>query len=1363
VKVKDETELVETAALEVAESEEKPKEAGLPPVSYQKLLSTADRLDYILMVVGTIGAMGNGVCWPVFSIIFGDFADTFGTLASSPTFMDDVQKIALDFVYLAIGSAAGSFLQSSCWMWTGNRQASRLRMLYLQAALRQDVGFFDTNANAGSLLQGLNADSADVQAAISEKAAHFVQHSTTFIAGIIVALTVGWDMALVMMGMLPFIAIAGAILSRVTTVMSARMGVALSAASTLAQQALSQIRTVVAYNGEERSWEAYMKEMQMPIREGKQQAVYTGIALGAVNGIMYCTYAVAFYYGAWRVSTGVYTGGQVLQVFVAALVGGFSLGQAAPVLSNFSKGRSAGAQLLAIINRVPQIDADDEGGLQLEKVSGALDLEHVAFAYPVRPDVQVFRDFSLHVQAGTTVALVGSSGSGKSTVVGLVERFYDPHAGRVLLDGYDLRDLNLKWLRTHVGLVSQEPTLFATTIFENISMGRPGASAQEVQDAATSANAHKFISNLPEGYMTQVGERGLQLSGGQKQRIAIARAILKNPRVLLLDEATSALDTQSERIVQDALNKMIVGRTTVVVAHRLSTIQNADQIAVVREGTVAELGSHKELIKNPDGLYSALVRLQTNQSQQEEAGNMPGSAERLEELEEEEEEEALEDGKAQKRGSSDEISASSGGSELENSPLAPTGSSSQEVPLNLLARHSSADPGSMAIDGTKASGRLSAQGSAALNIVVPTHDDAKRGSKDFARNSKDFAKDSKRSSMQAKHGRHAKKGDDAEDKEAPPAETIEADVSFGRIFALNRPEMPYFAIGCVSSGIAGSVQPIFAFLIASFITVFFKPSDEMLDEASFWSWMFFVIACGIFFGILTQQWSFGVMGNELNGRVRSMMLKNMLFQEIGWFDREENSSGILATRLSTDSSHVRGAVGDTVGLLTQNFFSLLTGYIIAFVFNWRMALLVTGALPFMIVGTVIYYRAITGFDSGSDKLFGAANQGVSDAFSSIRVVQAYNLQAQMVTLYQSLVADANAKMKRQSFVTGFLMGYSQFSIYAVYGLIIWFGGLDIDQGRTDFEKMLKAFLAVLMAAMGVAQAQIGFPDVGKAKGAVRRIFPIIDRKSKIDASLPTGATTTPSGANSLEGSVQIQDVTFAYPARPSVIVFRNFNLDIPAGQTVALVGESGSGKSTIVGLILRYYDPLDGLVRVDGRVVSEYNLAWLRSQIGLVSQEPLLFSTSIKENIRYGRPDASMEEIEAAARTANAHDFIMSQPNGYDTEVGERGVQLSGGQKQRVAIARAVVKNPKILLLDEATSALDMHSEKVVQQALDVVMVGRTSVVVAHRLSTIRNAHKIALVHRGSILEQGTHEELLSKPGGGYAGLVKAQMGSASA
>ncbi|GFH24318.1 ATP-binding cassette transporter [Haematococcus lacustris] len=1045
----------EKATEAVKKAEEKPEDDAVP---YFQLYNSAERFDYLLMAIGTVGACGNGIAWPLFAVIFKDFTDTFG--------------------------------------------------------------------NPGTLLQGLNSDSAAVEAAISEKTGHFIQHCTTFIAGIIVAFVGGWDMTLVMVGTMPFLAAAGAVLAKVTAVMSSRTSKAYTDASSLAQQALSQVRTVAAYNGEERTVSSYEKALEMPTNVGIQQSMYTGMALGSVNAVVYFTYALAFYYGAWRVYTGNYT----------------------------------------VINRIPEIDPDNTSGRILDKVAGTIELRNVSFAYPARPDAQIFRNFCLTVPAGKTVALVGSSGSGKSTVVQLVERFYDPLGGAVLLDGVDLRSLQVKWLRTQVGLVSQEPTLFATTIFGNIAMGKEGATEAEVQAAAEAANAHTFISHQPKGYQTQVGERGLQMSGGQKQRIAIARAILKNPRIMLLDEATSALDTQSERLVQDALNRMIVGRTTVVVAHRLSTIKDADIIAVVQAGAVVEQGSHQELIANPEGLYGALVKLQMREEAE----------------------------KAQ---------------------------SMQAVELGLVGV------------------RNPVNGTSAVEPMVPVP----------------MASELAHAALKWRYG----------------------------------------LVGLLASAVCGAIQPAFAFIMASFVTVFYTGQDNIMKEASFYSWMFFVVGCSTLVATILQQWSFGVMGLQLARRLRVAMMRAMVHNEVGWFDRDENSSGVLTTKLGSDASYVRGAVGDTLGLMLQNVLCLAFGYVIALVYDWRMALVVTGALPFMIIGSIIYYRTITGNDSGSSMKFAKANQAVSDAFSSVRVVQAYNLQGQILALYTDLVAGVTSSMRMQSHYTGALMGYSQFSIFA-----------------------------------------IGFPDIGKAKDAVKSIFPIIDRKSQIDSSSQEGVTSPPRGGLHLEGQIQLQDVTFRYPARPTVTVFKGFTLDIPAGQTVALVGESGSGKSTIVGLVLRYYDVVMGQLLVDGLDVRSYNLRWLRSHIGLVSQEPLLFSCSVGDNIRYGLPGASQEEVEAAARAANAHDFISALPEGYNTHVGERGVQLSGGQKQRVAIARAVVKNPRIMLLDEATSALDAHAEKVVQDALDHIMVGRTSVVVAHRLSTIRNADKIALVYRGTILEQ---------------------------
>ena len=310
-----------------------------------------------------------------------------------------------------------------------------------------------------------------------------------------------------------------------------------------------------------------------------------------------------------KVRDGKMTGGDVMVVLFTTLIGGFELGQAGPKIQAIMQALVAGGRMFKIMDRNSKIDATSDAGTVPVSVSGTIRFEGVHFAYPSRPDITIFRDFNLEIPAGQSIALVGESGSGKSTVVSLIERFYDPLAGKVSLDGEDVAGLQVRWLRDQVGLVSQEPTLFALSIKENIKYGKEGATDAEVEAAAKAANAHNFISALPDGYNTQVGERGIQLSGGQKQRVAIARAMLKDPKILLLDEATSALDAESEKVVQDALDNAMVGRTTVIVAHRLSTVRNANAIAVLQKGKVVEMGTHDELIAE-DGLYRRYAALQ---------------------------------------------------------------------------------------------------------------------------------------------------------------------------------------------------------------------------------------------------------------------------------------------------------------------------------------------------------------------------------------------------------------------------------------------------------------------------------------------------------------------------------------------------------------------------------------------------------------------------------------------------------------------------------------------------------------------------------------------------------------------------------
>ena len=504
----------------------------------------------------------------MFAIFLGNILNDIGlNQADVNVLKQKVDEAVPYFVYIGLVTFVGAYAQTFFWSATAVRQVNRIRSKYLRKVLHQETGYFDTEATSGFLLQGLNEDCNAIQKGIGEKVAMFIFFMSTFFAGIIIAFVRGWKMTLVILSLLPILGFAGFLLTYVSGKMSENINKAYAKANSVAQQALGNIRTVYAFNGEDRTVQTYDDVLDAPTKQGIKQGFLGGTTLGLTNCIAFCSYALAMWYGGQLVIDGEYNGGQVLNVLFAALIGGIALGQGAPNIQYFQSGKVAGARVFHILSRVPQIDLDAEG-VELESVNGVLEFKGVSFAYPSRLDKPVFNDFSLTVPSGATVALVGESGSGKSTAVSLIERFYDPQGGSVSLDGVDLRQLGLRWLRSQIGLVSQEPTLFATSIRENIAFGKPGATEEEIESAARAANAHSFISRLPAGYNTHVGEKGVQMSGGQKQRIAIARAILKNPKILLLDEATSALDAESERVVQDALDKLMVSRTTVVVAHR---------------------------------------------------------------------------------------------------------------------------------------------------------------------------------------------------------------------------------------------------------------------------------------------------------------------------------------------------------------------------------------------------------------------------------------------------------------------------------------------------------------------------------------------------------------------------------------------------------------------------------------------------------------------------------------------------------------------------------------------------------------------------------------------------------------------------
>ncbi|KAG4130409.1 hypothetical protein ERO13_D09G142000v2 [Gossypium hirsutum] len=1221
------------------------KPGDVPSVGFGELFRFADGLDYVLMGIGSLGALVHGCSLPIFLRFFADLVNSFGSNANNmDKMMQEVLKYA--FYFLVVGAAiwASSWAEISCWMWTGERQTTKMRIKYLEAALDQDIKYFDTEVRTSDIVFAINTDAVMVQDAISEKLGNFIHYMATFVSGFAVGFTAVWQLALVTLAAVPLIAVIGAIHTTTLAKLSAKNQEALSQGGNIVEQTVVQIRVVLAFVGESRALQAYSSALKVAQKIGYKTGFAKGMGLGATYFVVFCCYALLLWYGGYLVRHHYTNGGLAIATMFAVMIGGLGLGQSAPSMSAFVKAKVAAAKIFRIIDNKPGIDRNSESGLDLESVTGLVELKNVDFAYPSRPDVRILNNFSLTVPAGKTIALVGSSGSGKSTVVSLIERFYDPSLGEVLLDGHDIKTLKLRWLRQQIGLVSQEPSLFATTIKENILLGRPDANQIEIQEAARVANAHSFIVKIPDGFDTQVGERGLQLSGGQKQRIAIARAMLKNPAILLLDEATSALDSESEKLVQEALDRFMIGRTTLVIAHRLSTIRKADLVAVLQRGSVSEIGTHDELIaKGENGAYAKLIRMQEM---------------------------------------------------------------AHETALN-NAQKSSARPSS-------------ARNSVSSPIIARN---SSYGRSPYSRRLSDFSTFDFSLSLEASHPNY---------RMEKLAFKVQAS-SFWRLAKVNSPEWVYAVVGSIGSVVCGSLSAFFAYVLSAVLSVYYNPDQAYMRRE-----------IGKYCYLLIGLSSAALLFNTLQHSFWDIVGENLT--------KQENESARISARLALDANNVRSAIGDRISVIVQNTALMLVACTAGFVLQWRLALVLIAVFPVVVAATVLQKMFMKGFSGDLEAAHAKATQLAGEAIANVRTVAAFNSENKIVGLFSSSLQTPLRRCFWKGQIAGSGFGVAQFSLYASYALGLWYASWLVKHGISDFSKTIQVFMVLMVSANGAAETLTLAPDFIKGGRAMRSVFDLLDRKTEIEPDDPD-ATQVP---DCLQGEVELKHIDFSYPSRPDVPIFRDLNLRARAGKTLALVGPSGCGKSSVIALIQRFYEPSSGRVMIDGKDIRKYNLKSLRKHIAIVPQEPCLFASTIYENIAYGHESATEAEIIEAATLANAHKFISSLPEGYKTFVGERGVQLSGGQKQRIAIARALVRKAELMLLDEATSALDAESERSVQEALDRACSGKTTIVVAHRLSTIRKAHVIAVIDDGKVAEQGSHSYLLKNyPDGCYARMIQ--------
>ena len=896
---------------------------------------------------------------------------------------------------------------------------------------------------------------------------------------------------------------------------------------------------------------------------------------------------------------------------------------------------------------------------------------------------------------------MGLSGSGKSTVASLISRFYDPESGDVLLDGRNVKDINIKSLRGFISLVQQEPSLLDRSILENIALGlvnspphahlektllsgilaqvaedvrggqdlakvaeKAGPEVVEilqlVKEAADLADVAIFIDRLEFGFATSVGSSGSLVSGGQKQRIALARALVRDPRILILDEATAALDSASEQRIQAAIERASRGRTVISIAHRLSTIRAAAKIIVMKKGDIIEQGTHDQLM-DLEGSYADMVRLQSVKT---------------------------DEGATSSRTSLDSRDADS----IVNEKLALSAQEPDAVPAN-------DDKATEAVEHTKG---VVIAGSIRKTMLPLTR----------------------------------------------PYLLLVMLAFFAALVVGGQ----YCGSGLLFGNIMGTMSPC-------------NTPEYVRSRGELLSGMWFMLACIAFLANFTSWASFGLLSERLIYKVRNLSLHTLLQQPLQWHESESRSPTVLLEFITKDGQSLAGFSGSIIGTLFSVIVNFIAAIILSHILAWRIAVVCLVVVPLLLGAGFMQLRAIGKFAAKHAGAFSSSIGVTIEAVSNIKTVHALSIEEEIIQTYRRSLKAPRKEMVKQSFKTNVWLAVANSCGTFIYAFAYWWGTKNIIEGRYTQTEFFVILIAMLVSAQLWGQLFTLAPEISKAKSAMSRICGLIElgkdtpsgghhndlslsEKNQDDvealAESPIPATTQ-GGAK-----VVFRDVGFSYPARPGVPVLTSLSLTIQPGQFCALVGPSGAGKSTVLALLERFYSPSSGSISINGLDIARHHGASFRDDIAYVPQENILFQGSIKFNIGLGaRPGhtPSDEEIQEACKLANIHDTIIDLPQGYDTECGSKGNQLSGGQRQRLSIARALVRKPKLLLLDESTSALDAESEKALEQGLERAVKGHgvTVIAIAHRLRTIARADVIFLVEAGKVVDQGRHEELVQR------------------
>jgi ATP-binding cassette subfamily B protein len=1143
-----------------------------------------------------------------------------------------------------------------------------------------ELGFFDRQ-QTGQLMSRVTVDLQAVRFFLGYGLVFIGQSFFTIVLAAVAMLLLSPPLAAIALAPVPFVVIVAFRYGRRSRPAMQEVQQRIAELTAVAQESVSGMRVVKAFAREPLQLARFQRQttrvFDQSIYTTRLQATYAPLIgflpyLGLAAILLVGGHAAIDGSLALKTFTAFY-------LYVLMLTGpmrtlGYMLGAA-------QRATASGARIFQILDREPGIVAPADAPA-LPEGRGRVELRGASLTFEgaSRPALD---GVELTVEAGTTVALVGGTGAGKTTLTSLLSRLYDVTAGAVLIDGADVRSVDPRSLRREIAVVTDDPFLFSASVHDNVAYARPDATREEVEQATRRARADAFVRALPDGYDTLIGERGLTLSGGQRQRIAIARALLANPRILVLDDATSSVDASTEQEIKEALREVMAGRTTFVIAHRLSTIALADEIVVLDRGRVVAQGSHDELLAQ-DGLYREIV------------------------------EKGLPDQVFLTRKPLEEPAPAAGGNGAGNgrvaraAALAAAAPGGPAAPARSTAGHGAAADGRGSLDGGRPRARrdegVSALGSGAL------------GSLTTAGREQDRLADLRRRLRQT-GGRGRK---------------VRGLVELLRPYRARVALM--FATLVVATGATLAPIPLASKAIDFGIQ---RHDGAALNRIV----GLFLLAALLAWGAsAAQTYLTGWVGQRALQDLRAQLFVHLQSLSLGFYSRVR--SGVVISRLTNDVEALDQLISDGVVTLFQSTLTLIGVVVILLALDAQLALYTFLAIPLLAVAAFAFRIASADAFRRTRERIAAITGYLQETLSGIRVVRSFGQEERHVARFGDLnAANRQANMTTVYLNAAYFPGVELLSALVTVGILV-VGGIEVIDGHTQ-AGIVFGFLAALNTFFDpIQQLSQLYTTYQSGMAALDKIFELLDEEPEL-VDRP-GAVAL----DRLRGEIAFEGVSFRYgddDAGPWAL--REIDLHVPPGQTVALVGETGAGKSTLAKLVSRFYDPTRGVVRVDGHDLRDVAGASLRAQMGIVPQEGFLFSGTIAENIAFGRPDATREQIAAAARAVGADAFIDDYADGYDTQVGERGVQLSAGQRQLIAFARALIADPRILVLDEATSNVDIQTESRIEHGLRRLLAGRTAIVIAHRLSTIRHAGHIVVLEHGRIVEQGTHDELLAAEG----------------